>query len=298
MRKSIKKITASFIAIIMLLCMANVVAFAANEKTMSINLRVEGISSNVYYKTIRVPYTDELTLKEALLYISGNDKNLTIKGLETNYITEINGEAAGKFGGWDGWLFKVNNKDLTDGIDSVNLSNGDNILFYYGDPFGVGMQFPAADISDIENGIIKFTSKDVTYDMSGSPSEKINPVSGMTVVWGYGNSTVNYVTDENGAIKIDEDKLTAGKHSLQVSKYADNGLPLVLRFAPDCSIIIEEKQDAGNDVTEPENVPNNNKNAPTNDIYIIYYVLMSGSFAAIFIFAAKKSSVKDKISNK
>ncbi len=242
-----KKILNSILCMIVLIAVMTVTiavpVFGEDGKEMSISLRIEGIEENIYYKTVEIPYSEKLTLKDAIAYVDEIEDDLTVIGLDSNYITDINGESAGKFGGWDGWLYKVNDEELAVGIDECELSEGDSILLYFGDPYGKGMQFPKSDISKINDGIIKFTSEDTTYDSEFNPVVSVNPVVGMTVTWNYGDKSAVYTTDENGEIKIDEAQLTAGTHEISVEKKDESGLPLVLRLAPGYTVNIDEVSD-------------------------------------------------------
>ena len=238
MKRLTKKIVVIWMSLLMISAMLPANAFAA-EKTMDLTLRIEGIEENIFYDEVKVPYTDTLTLQAALAYIDLNDESIRITGVDTAYITDINGETAGQFGGWDGWLYLVNGAEASVGIDGLQLSDGDSIVLYYGDPFGAGMQYPAADTSDIREGIIRFTSADTTYDADFNATVTVNPVVDATVILSNGNETTNYVTNERGEISMDKAQLVSGEYTLQISKISDAGIPLVLRYAPDYMIKVD-----------------------------------------------------------
>lgn len=237
MKKNAKRFLCIVLAVMLILSVSAIPAYAA-QGTMSITLRIEGINANMYYKTVSVPYTDSLTLQAALAYIDAQESSIAITGANTGYITDINGESGGKFGGWDGWMYKVNGLEAPVGIDSYKLSNGDSVVLYYGDPYGVGMQYPAADTSLIAYGVIKFTSSDTTFDASYNPIVTVNPVVGATVTWNYGSKSATYITDKSGKITINKAQLTKGAHIIQISKKNGAGLPLVLRYAPGYTITV------------------------------------------------------------
>ncbi len=96
------------------------------------------------------------------------------------------------------------------------------------------MQYPIVDDSKFEQeGILKFTSTDTTYDENSAPIKKVNPVVGAVVSWSYDkNKTAEYTTDENGEIIIPSAQREKGTHSIQINRYTEDGLPTVLRFAP------------------------------------------------------------------
>ena len=206
-------------------------------KTMTVKLRIEGINENLFYDDVTVPYTSEnLTVQDMIIYADEQNENLTVVGADgaSPYITSINGDAAGAFSGWDGWLFTVNGIEAATGINGVNLADGDSVLFYYGDPYGVGMQYPEVDLSEISKRVIRFTSADTSYDLDYTPVVTVNPVAGATVFF----EGTEYVTDDEGKITVQRDLLSEGVHAIQIEKKAENGLPLVLRFAPDFTVDI------------------------------------------------------------
>lgn len=239
--KILKKPLALTLVLLLILSTFTMTAFAATE--MSITLRVEGITSNLYNSTIEVPYTDTLTVQQALTYIDDQSDAIAITGVDAAYITGINGETAGAFGGWDGWLFEVNGVAGTSAIDTTMLADGDEILLYFGDPFGVGMQKPVVDATYIRNGVLKFTSEDTVFDANWNSTVVTNPVKGALVTWSYDGGNATYTTNESGRISVDQAFLTEGSHAIQISKpgtTAVNGnyLPLVLRLKPDTTITV------------------------------------------------------------
>lgn len=254
---------------------SSITSALAADKTMSITFRIEGIEKNLINTTEEIPYTDTLTLAQALTYLDSQEDSITITGVDTAYITDINGESAAKFGGWDGWLYKVNGQDAVVGIDTLELSDGDNVLLYYGDPYGVGMQFPVADTTAITDGVITFTSSDTTYDADNNPDVSINPVAGATVTWSNGDKVTEYVTDDKGSITIDQDQLTPGSHAVQIAKTGDTELPLVLRFAPDYTITVDAAATA----------PKTGEQIATT---IIFFVLAIAALCGIIFFRRKK----------
>jgi len=219
----------------------------ATPNTCKIKLRVEGVSGNIFYGEVEVINDGSLTVSEALAYIDAHNEQLSIIGVENSYITEINGEIAADFTAagaiYDGWLYKVNGTEPYNSIADCLINDGDEILLYYGDPYGVGMQYPKVDKTQIGMGILNFTSDDTTYNENWEPVVTQNPVSGATVTWYYGSQgqSVSYTTDENGYITIDEQYLDAGEHAIQIEKTGaieagNKKLPLILRFSPDYKI--------------------------------------------------------------
>ena len=207
-----------------------------------------------------VPSDGTPTLQEALLEVEKAEEGLTFTGLDKAYITAINGEEAGTYGGYDGWMYRVNNLEPSVGMDQYALKAEDSVVLYYGDPFGAGMQYPEADLSKIADGVIRFTSQDTTYDDNYEPSTQTNPVKGATVTWKAGEESATYTTDDNGEIKIDDRLLTAGPHSLSISKVGEEDLPLILRLAPDFTVTVPETSGGEEDTSSPDST---DKPAPT-----------------------------------
>ena len=156
-----KRILCSALAAALAVSSYSISAFADDEKQMSVTVRIEGINKNLYYDTVEVPYTgDNLTVQNALMYVDEKNDDITISGVESGWITAVNDDMQATFGGWDGWLYTVNGVSPTDTVNNYNLSEGDSVVLYYGDPYGVGMQYPEVDASKISEGILTFTSQD------------------------------------------------------------------------------------------------------------------------------------------
>jgi len=224
------KILSLLLALVTLSCLAIPVSAESN----SVTLRIEGISENFYYSTVEI--SESATVADVIISADANSDKITVVGAESFYITDINGEIAGTFGGWDGWSYMVNGEIPAVGIGDYTVKNGDTIVVYYSDSFGVGMQYPVMDTSKISEGILTFTSTDTTYDENYNPTTTVNPVADMTVLF----DNTEYKTDKQGSVTVAKEQLTAGEHSIQVSKASENGVPLVLRFAPDAKVTIAE----------------------------------------------------------
>ncbi len=250
-KKKAGKILCSLLAAAVAAGTLSVSAFAADAKEMRITLRIEGIKDNLYYNTAVVPYSAEnLTVQDALMYFDGQSDDITITGVENSWITAVNDETQGTFGGWDGWLYMVNGVSPNDTVSGYNLSDGDSIVLYYGDPYGAGMQYPAVDRSRISEGVLTFTSEDTVYDSDYNPTTVVNPVADMTVTWSFDGGTADYITDENGSVRIDDKYLTAGSHGVSVNKTSDEGIPLVLRLEPGYSVELTASDLPGNSSSE------------------------------------------------
>lgn len=305
-----KKILCSALAGVIAAGVFSISAFADNEKQMSVTVRIEGISKNLYYNTVDIPYTGEnLTVQNALMYVDQQSDDITITGVENGWITAVNDEKQASFGGWDGWLYTVNGVSPTDTVNDHMLSDGDSVVLYYGDPYGVGMQYPEIDTSKITDGILTFTSKDTSYDADYNPTVVTNPVKDAKVELGTEDGSVSYTTDENGSINIDDKYLTEGNHSISISKVSENGLPLVLRFAPDRTVAFpskpqepsSESSESSNESSKPESisqestkpsesstVSQNGKVPSTGDSSALTVIILTASAAFAVILTARK----------
>lgn len=176
-------------------------------------LRIEGNSSCIFEGELT--FSEGETLQNVLLAFDDANENITFKGTADSYISEINGEASGKFGGWDGWLFLLNGKMSDVGISDVRLKKGDSVVFFYGDPYGAnGFLFPEYSVSE---GKITFTADG-------------KPIEGLKVTL---NGT-EHLTDSTGSVSC-----AAGKYTLQIAKYAESGLSLVLRLPEDTLVEVK-----------------------------------------------------------
>lgn len=271
-----KKILSFLLAGAIAVSVFSIPVFAKEEKKMSITVRIEGISENLYYDTLDIPYTtDNLTVQNALMYADKQSDDITITGADSSYITAVNDDTQGTFGGWDGWLYTVNGVSPYDAIDAYKLSDGDNIVLYYGDPYGVGMQYPELDTSKIDDGILTFTSQDTIYDADYNPTVVTNPVANANIEFGINdNETIMLTTDENGSVIINKGHLTKGRHTIAINKESENGIPLVLRFAPDFAIeipvisdesnVIESSKPTSKIESTPEEIKESSVNKPTS----------------------------------
>ena len=220
-----------------LLAMSMPITASADENS-DVTVRIEGINECLYYGTYEL--SESKTVADVLSSIDEADDSISITGISDGYITAVNDDKAAHFGGWDGWLYLVNDVEPTVSVSEYTVKGGDSIVLYYGDPYGVGMQRPVADTSEISKGIIKFTSKDAEYDADYNVTYNVNPVADMTVTWESDGKTTEIVTDENGQITVPSDFLTKGSHKLSVSKVSESGIPLVLRLAPDFEVQVDE----------------------------------------------------------
>ena len=219
--KFFKKSLSIFLATLMIFAVLSCSASALERKT-EIHVQVEGITKTLFDDSIKI--SKKATVLDAL---SATGLDLVVTDSEYGkYITSIEGEAAGTFGGWDGWLYELNGVELSVSVDQAEIGDSFNLLAYYGDPYGVGMQYPVAN-QRVSEGYITFTSTDtVTNWDTGESVTSENPVVGATVT--FDDGTV-LTTDSEGKIYLTEELMQKGVHFYKIEKYAENGLPVVLR---------------------------------------------------------------------
>jgi hypothetical protein len=125
--------------------------------------------------TLRVEGAEETLLDEDFGYQTLSDEDSTVesvvawaldeKGIDYvnagGYFSQIGGEAAGSFGGFDGWLYRVNGEAQDSGIASTLVVEGDDILFYYGE-MAPGTLYPNISTSP---GVV-YDGEEITFGVT------------------------------------------------------------------------------------------------------------------------------------
>lgn len=231
------KTTAKFISAslaTLLVSASAVTAFAAETKGITVSLRIEGVDSCVLYDNYEIPQGS--TAADLIQYADKLSDDVTVTGAENNYITDVNGETAGKFGGWDGWQYIVNSVSPNVGVGDYTLSDNDTVVLYYGD---FPCLLPQIDTSALNSdGKISFNAESTTYDSDWNPTVSTVALADMTVTIDNNNT---YTTDENGTITLNKADFVSGDHYVQVAKKNSNGAPAVLRYADDFTVNIAKE---------------------------------------------------------
>ncbi len=194
------------------------------------HVRIEGIDKMLYNSdvTVKVAEGEKATAKSVLMAADEQSEELTIVGADANYITEVNGVKAATYGGWDGWMYQVNGTAAPVGIDAYEIAAGDSIVLYYSDEYGIGMDYPVMNTEKLAEKKISFTSTKTTYDAEGKASTAEVKVADMNVTI----AGETFKTDANGEITLSDAAMKALPAEISIAKYAENGCPLVLRYAP------------------------------------------------------------------
>lgn len=281
-----KKIISAIAAFAVVLSSLVVSPFAADEKTVS--LRIEGKSETYFYGDVT---TNASTVAELMNEVDAANDNLTISkqsGKYGDYIDAINGDKEKSIepAKGDGWMYIINGVAPSVGIGEQQIKDGDVIVFYYSDEYGShGFAKPVADLSKLGDREITFTS-----DAYAEYFSLITvPVEGAKVTW----DGKEYVTDADGKIVIEKADFTVGDHSVGISKVAEDGVPLVLRFASDYKITVTAdmvKAEAPA-VTEPDTKPA--EDVPSGDTGYVYFAVVA-IIAAAGIAAVSKKRAYEK----
>lgn len=237
--KVLKKSLSVIIALIMALSCFSVLSFAVNAEDMiSVNLRIEGINKCHFNGAVEVANGSSAY---DVLKASGVKHTATTSSYGV-YVSEIAGDKEATFGGWDGWLYRVDDIEPSVGISDYKVSDGQDIVVFYGDPYGVGIQYPILDLSALKSdGKIRIYSMDTVYDENWNAVVVENPVANCDFYFD-GNK---FVSDEKGIVTIPNNMLLPGEHSISLEKYFPNGCPAVLRISPD-SVVTIDGDDNGN----------------------------------------------------
>lgn len=219
-------------AVILVLALFSGTALAVSTQAV-VSLRIEGMQENFYFNSkITVSLSETGTLRDvinSLSSISDVPKITVINEKEDSRITQIGALKEKSIGGPfdDGWMIRVNGKNVGKAPDVAEIRPGDEIVIYYGDPSI--MQYPEIDLTRmITDGIVKITSADTTVDDKGNIYITQSPVAEALVTW----DGMTYKTNANGEIIIDS--TGAGiRHTIQIERFYANGMPTVLRLAPE-----------------------------------------------------------------
>lgn len=202
------------------------------ESDSSVFVRIEGADKTLYSDKVVFSLTASTTVADVLAYLDESSEDISISGLSDGYISEINGEKAAAFGGWDGWFYAVNGSVPDVGVAGYTVSEGDNIVIYYGD---YPCQYPRIDVRQFYKGVLKFESYDTVYDAEWNPTSAWAPIVGAAVT--VGDSVC--ITDEQGMIYADTSKLF-GPVTIQIEKKSPSGAPAVCRFEQDYSLMFND----------------------------------------------------------
>lgn len=225
---------------VLFLCLASLLSLflilpaAAAGRTVTV--RIEGAEDTLYFEQITIPSVKSVSVLEVLQTIDRADNGITLSGIDVGYISAVNGEVAGRTEqGWDGFGVRLDGKRLSyDRLASSFVTVNSEIVVYYADEFGAGLLVPMMADEDLSNGILRFFAEVPREEGDYS----VEPVVGATVRWYCGDAFAAYTTDQNGEIRIEKALLLSGDHRVWIDLRNEEGVPLLLRFAPDFTVNI------------------------------------------------------------
>jgi hypothetical protein len=214
-----------------------------NNEHCYFDIIIEGTKGNVLDENILYTYKGQrdVTVKEGLEYalISNNIPYKIADSTYGSYIESMNNETFGTYGGYDGWLYLINGVSGM-GVDYDTVTNGTDLLFYYGD-FAPTTLVPTIEVDNtkpnlLDNISIKLTSTYDEYDAEFNATSVTKPIVAAKVEL---LDQVVY-TDENGECVLLCD--TVSENKIIVSKFNDNGLPAVVRTEVTINPILDNSE--------------------------------------------------------
>ncbi len=201
-----------------------------------VTVRIEDCDRNLFYG--QVLYTEGMTALEAALAAvkqAGLEAVTQESPYGGMYIASIGTRKEGDFGGYEGWMYYVDGQSPMYNIASCPMSPGQQLLVAYAD---MSVLQPLVALKTEGEALqVEVTADVTTYDENWNATVTRLPIAGATVT----ADGVAYTTDEQGCITLSAESAAKERISLQVEQYSDQGLPLVLRLAPDFTLELERK---------------------------------------------------------
>lgn len=229
-----KKILSTLILIVFITVNSSQFVFATDEATpISVHVRIEGVNSTIAesdegFQVIGVTAWDAVKLfldSSGISYSASNSQY----GI---YVSAVNGEQAGTFGGYDGWLYAVNGVSPRVGIGDYQIEDNDNIIFYYGG-YGPDTLIPTITVSPqvVRPGSNFTVTVSATYYDYISDGNTTQSISDAKLTF----NGEEYLTNSNGTAILTAPNV-AGNYKIKVSKDRQGDYPLLVRSTQDVSI--------------------------------------------------------------
>lgn len=202
---------------------------SGGTQTKTVSVRVEGPTANiVYYSAYDVTGdgSNQLVAGDAVTQVlSAAGKTYTYSD---GYLSAVDGIFAGSYDPnfYDGWVYYINGLPGL-GLGGQTISDGDEIVVYYGYYPGWGTDLVSLESTVIDGSV---TLKVMNGQM---------PVSGVIVNWN--GQDLPQTTDEQGQIVIDN--VSTGTYSVQIFKADMYGVPQVVRFPANTTVIVTGEGD-------------------------------------------------------
>ncbi|MDP4133722.1 MAG: S-layer homology domain-containing protein [Bacillota bacterium] len=198
------------------------------EITVNANVRIEGADHNILDDEVQITSKKPTALEAIKAALDENNIKYTIDDSSYGaYIKSIGGEDSAMFGGYDGWLFAINEAPAASSADKTTISDGDDILLYYG-MFAPDTLIPTYTISSENlktNKTFTISVKSEYYDYTTKKTVSVN-VEGAKVEVG----DDKFTTDENGDADIKIGK--AGTYTVKIYKDNEGSYPSIVRIKP------------------------------------------------------------------
>lgn len=197
-----------------------------------ISVRVEGISKNLVYEAHWAVEAGSTVLDAVKSVLDARNVAYAADGTR---FSAVSGEKDSRFGGWDGWVWCLGNAIQTGSMADYTVQGGESILLCYADTSGTPPTLlPYVTAARGTDGLVTltFTAQRSSYDADWKLIYATVPVTGAAVTAGSGS----YVTDAAGKVFLTAADSGLRTLPVQISSYAANGKPLVVRLTPDFTI--------------------------------------------------------------
>lgn len=179
-----------------------------------------------------------------------------------SYISNVDGVSQGSIGSFDGWGYYVNDSYTDKLVGSHDLVDGDSIVLFYMENY-VYERYGYFD----KKAVSAKTGEDITLDLTGKyffpggiPKDVALVDKAKIII---NNKESEYVTDENGQVKLNFDKpgtyiITADKrvkdcdpfdYSKKGRAFKDKVLENRMLTRPYCKIVVEQKDEVAPEIT-------------------------------------------------
>ena len=101
-----------FISVVLAaLMLVSAFAISVSAEAGNVSVRIEGAQKNIFEGEVSLDITDETTVADVLTALVAEDDTIKITGIDTGYITEINGEKADQFSKPDDYIYDAQIKE-------------------------------------------------------------------------------------------------------------------------------------------------------------------------------------------
>lgn len=217
MNKKFLRVMSLLLSVMMFFgCVVVANAEEATEK-ITVSIRVEGRTKNLANREIPVPKST--TVKEI---IDGANLDVEYDEKYNNDIVSVKGEQETK----SEWQYAVGGKIRKEDISVYKVEEGTEIILFNAAENAVMPSWNADEVA--VSGVITFMGT----DKNGATA----PIDDATILWEVAALRESHKTDKKGKIYLPQESLEAGRHSVQIEKLNNEGVPTVVRFAPGTEI--------------------------------------------------------------